>query len=68
MPIPRIFIVVGVVLIVLGLLWPWLEKLGFGHLPGDIAVQRDNFSFYFPIVTSIVISLVVTILLWLFRR
>lgn len=68
MPIPRIFIVIGLVLIMLGLLWPWLGKLGLGRLPGDVAVHRDNVHFYFPITTSIVISLVVTLLFWLLRK
>ncbi len=68
MPIPRIFIVIGLVLILLGLLWPWLDKLGLGRLPGDVAVHRDNVHFYFPITTSIVISIVVTLLFWLLRK
>ena len=68
MPIPRIFIVIGLVLILLGLLWPWLDKLGLGRLPGDVAVHRDNVRFYFPITTSIVISIVVTLLFWLLRK
>lgn len=64
----RILITVGVVLIAAGLLWPWLSKLPFGRLPGDISIEREGFSFYFPITTGIVISLVISLLLWLFRR
>jgi hypothetical protein len=64
----KALIAIGLVLLVCGLLWPWLSKLPFGRLPGDISVQRDGFGFYFPITTSIVISVVVSVLLWLFRR
>lgn len=64
----RILIIVGVVLVIVGLLWPYLTKLGLGRLPGDIVVEKENMRFYFPIVTSIIISLVLTLLFWLFRR
>ncbi len=67
-PMSQILITLGAVLIVAGLLWPWLQKLGLGRLPGDIAVEKENVRFYFPIVTSIIISLVLTLLIWLFRR
>lgn len=61
-------IVLGLVLLLAGLLWPWLARLGIGHLPGDIYYQRKGFSFYFPLTSSIVISLVLSLLFWLFRR
>jgi len=61
-------ITVGVVLIVLGVMWPLLAKVGLGSLPGDIKIERKGFTFYFPITTGIVISLVITLLLWIFRR
>lgn len=64
----RFLIVLGVVLIVVGLLWPFLQKAGLGRLPGDIVVERDNVRFYFPITTSILISLVLSLLFWLFSR
>ena len=64
----RFLITAGIVLIVVGLLWPWLSRLGLGRLPGDIVVERENFRFYFPIVTSLVVSLVLTLLIWFFRR
>ena len=57
----RWLIILGVVLIVAGLLWPWLTKLGLGRLPGDIVIERDNFRAYIPITTSIVISVVALI-------
>ena len=64
----RWLIAVGLLLILIGLLWPWLSKLPLGRLPGDIAVQRDGFSFYFPLMTSLVISVLLSILIWLFNR
>ena len=64
----RTLIIIGVVLVILGLLWPWLQKSGLGRLPGDIALERENFRFYFPITTSIIVSLVITLLFWLFRK
>ena len=68
MNIQRVLIICGVILLLLGLLWPWIQKLGLGRLPGDIVIERDNFRFYFPLMTSIIISLVVTLIFWLFRK
>ena len=64
----KVLIGVGLLLVVLGLLWPWIQKLDLGRLPGDIAVEREHFRFYFPITTMIIISLVITLVLWLFRK
>ena len=64
----RRFITLGVIFIVLGLIWPWLAKLGLGRLPGDIVIERENFRFYFPITTMIVISLALSLIFWLFRK
>jgi hypothetical protein len=64
----RWLIILGVVLVVLGLLWPWLGKLGLGRLPGDIVIERGNFRLYLPLGTSVVISLVLTAILWLLGR
>jgi hypothetical protein len=64
----RALIVIGLVLVVAGLAWPWLSKLPFGRLPGDISLERENFSFYFPLATSIVVSIVISVLIWLFRK
>ncbi|HET8611116.1 MAG TPA: DUF2905 domain-containing protein [Burkholderiales bacterium] len=61
-------ITLGVILVVLGFAWPLITRLGLGHLPGDIHIERKGFSFYFPITTSIIISLVISIILWIFRR
>ena len=64
----RWLIILGVVLIVAGLLWPWLTKLGLGRLPGDIVIERENFRLYIPIATSIVISVILSLVLWLLNR
>ena len=64
---PRTLIIVGVLILVVGLLWPWLANLGLGRLPGDILIQRDGFTFYFPITTMLIVSAVLTLIFWLFR-
>ena len=64
----RWLIVLGIVLLVAGLAWPWLARLGLGRLPGDIHIDREGFSFHFPIVTCVIISLVISALLWIYRR
>ena len=64
----RTLIVAGLALLLTGLLWPWISKLGLGRLPGDIIVERDNSRIYFPITTSILISLVLSAIFWLFRK
>ena len=64
----RWLIVIGAVLLAAGLAWPWLAKLGLGHLPGDIRVETENGVFYFPITTCIVLSVVVSLVFWLLRR
>jgi hypothetical protein len=61
-------IILGVVLIAAGLLSPFLQKIGLGRLPGDIVIERENFRFYFPIVTSLIISVVLSLILWLLNR
>jgi len=67
-PVAKWLITVGIVLIAVGVLWPVLAKLGLGSLPGDIRIERKGFTFYFPITTGIVVSLVITLVLWIFRR
>lgn len=64
----RWLIGLGIVLLAVGIVWPWLTKLGLFRLPGDIVIERENFRFYFPLTSMIVVSLVVSLLLWLFRR
>lgn len=64
----RILITIGILLIVIGVLWPWLQKSGLGRLPGDIVIEKENFRLYLPITSAIIVSLVLSIILWLFRR
>lgn len=64
----RTLIVLGAVIIILGLLWPWLGRLPLGNLPGDIVIRRDGFTFYMPITTMVVVSVVVSVVLWLLGR
>jgi hypothetical protein len=66
--VQRALIIIGAVLLLAGLAWPWLSKLGLGRLPGDIRVETESGGFYFPIVTCIVVSIVLSVLLYLFRR
>lgn len=61
-------IILGLVLVGVGVLWPWLQKIPFGRLPGDIWVKKEGFNFFFPITTCIVISGVVSLILWLMRK
>ena len=64
----RWLITLGIVLLVAGLLWPFLQKIGLGRLPGDIVIERGNFRFYLPLGTSILVSLVLSLLFWLLNR
>jgi hypothetical protein len=64
----RTLIAIGTLILLAGLLWPWLSKLGLGRLPGDIRVEGENSFFYFPIVTCIVISIVLSVVLWFIRK
>jgi hypothetical protein len=64
----KVLILIGLALIVVGLIWLAGERLGLGRLPGDIVVERENFRFYFPLMTSLIVSVVLSLLLWLFSR
>jgi len=64
----RWLIVFGVVLIVAGLLGPVLQKLGLGRLPGDIVIERENLRLYFPIMTALIVSVVLSLILWFLNR
>lgn len=64
----RNLIIAGLLLLMAGLFWPFLTKIPFGRLPGDIIVRRPNFTFYFPITTMAVVSIVLTIAFRLFRK
>ena len=64
----RLLVILGTVILVIGLLWPWVRKLPLFHLPGDIVIDRPGFKFFFPITTMLLLSLAVSLLAWLFRR
>ena len=68
MDVARVLIIFGVVLVVVGLLWPVIGRLGLGRLPGDIVIEREGFRLYVPITTSLLISAVLTLGFWLFRK
>ncbi len=64
----RFLLITGALLVLAGLFWPWLSRLPLGRLPGDIHIVREGFSFHFPVMTSILVSLLLSLLLWIFRR
>jgi hypothetical protein len=64
----RLLIAFGTVLVVAGLLWPWLKRMHLFHLPGDIVIDRPGFKFFFPITTMLIVSVVLSIIAWLMRR
>lgn len=59
---------IAIVCVVLGIAWPLLSKLGLGRLPGDMSFRKDRFGVYFPITSSIIISIVLSVLFAIFRR
>ena len=64
----KTLIIIGLLVCVIGLLWPWLSTLPIGRLPGDIIVERENFRFYLPVTTMILVSVLLSVLIWLFRQ
>jgi len=66
--VTRILVTLGIILVIAGIAWPWLSKLGFGRLPGDIVIERENFRFYLPITSMILVSLLLSLIFWLFRK
>ena len=68
MSMSRLLIGLGLIILLVGITWPWLSRLGLGRLPGDIVVERENFHFYFPLATSIIFSLILSAVLWLLSR
>ena len=63
----KLLIILGIVILVIGLLYPYIKKLGLEQLPGDLMFKSGNSTFFFPIVTCIIISVVLTIILNLFK-
>lgn len=64
----RSLVIIGLVIAAIGLLWPWLGRLGFGHLPGDIHINGEHGGFYFPLTTCILIGVILSLVLWLINR
>jgi Protein of unknown function (DUF2905) len=68
MDIQRVLIGLGLLILVVGISWPLLSRIGFGRLPGDIVIERGETTFYFPLVTCIIVSVLLSVLFWLFNR
>ncbi len=64
----RILIGLGGVLVLAGVLWPWIRRISLFHLPGDVVIDRPGFKFFFPVTTMLLISAVLSLLAWLMRR
>jgi len=64
----KALIIIGIAIVRVGVLWPWLSTLPLGRLPGDIVIRREGFTFYLPITTMILASLALSLILWLFRQ
>ena len=64
----RFFILAGLAIVLIGFLWPYLSRLGLGRLPGDIIIRRDGVTFYFPIVTCLLVSVAFSLVLWVLNR
>jgi hypothetical protein len=64
----RTLIAAGVLIALVGLLWPWVSKLPLGRLPGDVMIDKPGFKLFAPFTTMIVVSLVLSLLVWLLRR
>jgi uncharacterized protein HemY len=68
MDIQRVLIGLGLAILIAGMAWPLLSRIGLGRLPGDIVIERGNVSFYFPIVTSIIVSAVLSAIFWFVKH
>lgn len=64
----KAFIIGGVLLVIIGILWPWLAKLPIGRLPGDIIISKPGLKVYIPITTMVLISVIVSVILWLMKK
>jgi hypothetical protein len=68
MSVGKVLILVGIVLVVVGVLWLLGEQVGLGRLPGDIVVRRERYTFYFPLATCLLLSILLSLFLWLIQR
>jgi hypothetical protein len=64
----RFLIVLGLIILLAGLLWPWLSQIGLGRLPGDIVIERENMTLYFPLMTCLALSVLFSLVLWAVNR
>ena len=64
----RFLVYFGLLLVAVGLLWPFIERGGLGRLPGDFVIGRGSFRLYIPLATSLLLSVILSLLLWIFRR
>ena len=64
----KTLIVIGIVVVAIGLLWPWLGKIPLGRLPGDLVINRPNLKIYIPITTMVLISIIISVVLWILRK
>ena len=64
----RFLIMLGLAIVIVGVLWPYLSRIGLGHLPGDIVIKRDNVTLYFPLMTCLLLSLLFSLVLWVLNR
>ena len=68
MSVRRLLIIVGLAFVAVGAFWPVIRRTGLGRLPGDIVIHRPGMDFYFPIVSSIIVSIVLSLIFWLLRK
>jgi uncharacterized membrane protein YvlD (DUF360 family) len=66
--IQKYIITIGLIIILVGLFFPFISKIPLFRLPGDIVIEKPNFKFYFPIVSMILISLILSIVFWLIKK
>ncbi|MEN8782205.1 MAG: DUF2905 domain-containing protein [Desulfobacterales bacterium] len=66
--VQKILIILGILMLVIGILWPWVAKLPIGRLPGDIIIDKPGLKVYIPITTMILVSVIVSVILWLLRK
>jgi hypothetical protein len=64
----RFLIVLGLAILAIGLLWPYLSQIGLGRLPGDIVIERENMTFYFPLMTCLLVSVLLSLVFWVVNR
>ncbi len=64
----KTIIAIGLIIVAIGVMWPLLSKLSLGRLPGDIVFKKDGFGFYFPITTMIIVSIILSVIIWFLRK